>query len=194
MSEIPCRKKQVEIKGGQENHRCLHKEATTYKGYVDDSVCGSCPLRVFAEPRVIKIKGKPNTGLPVLGAAEGFPTCEFRAGRICMVTNKEVTAAVCQRCAIETKDHIATLPEKFTNYATAIRKWIAAGRPVRSDAVVEEIFEKHCSTCSMFDPKKRACKSCGCAVNKSPFPLTNKLKMATESCPLGLFPEGTDHA
>lgn len=82
---------------------------------------------------------------------------------------------------------MATFPDKMKNYASAVKKWVAAGRPVRSDERVKEILNDHCRTCRLFDREKQACNSCGCSVNESPFPLGNKLKMATEKCPLGQF-------
>ena len=68
-------------------------------------------------------------------------------------------------------------------YGKAVAHWLAAGRPVRLPAQVQEILTTHCQTCLQFDTGK--CKLCGCRVNCGHSALLNKLRMATEACPLG---------
>lgn len=167
-----CIKRQREESDQGTQHRCLNKRADPYLQIVDDRVCESCPVKVLL-----------SRSLPVFNG----PPCEFRQGSSCGVTGLPVDKDICTRCVKEAKDEMATLGDKISNYASAVRRWVAAGRPVRSDKQVAEIYENHCSGCQMFDAEKQACKSCGCAVSKGSFPLTNKLKMATESCPLGRF-------
>lgn len=182
----PCRKRQVEKRNGEVNHRCIHKKADTYRQYVDGSVCNACPLRVFVGEET------PTPGsLPVVDTS-GYPSCEFRhragtKGPMCGVTNLPVTEEVCGRCAKDSKMETARLMDKAVNYATAVRKWVAAGRPERTDAEIEHLYETFCSKCSMFDKERQVCNSCGCPASKNQPALRNKLRMATEECPLGQF-------
>jgi hypothetical protein len=74
---------------------------------------------------------------------------------------------------------------KALAYVDAIKVWIQKGRPRRSQAEVEAIFNDHCSKCERFDAETKSCKSCGCAVAPTGHPLGNKISMATENCPLG---------
>ena len=182
-----CRKRQVERRGDEVIHRCVHKKAETYKLPVCESTCDACPLRVFIEQK----QKKKQVGLPIL-PHEDFPTCEFRvkgnAERICGVTNLPVTAEICNRCAKDTKDETPKLLDKAINYATAVRKWVAAGKPERTQEEMEAIWNDHCSNCRMYDKVRKVCNSCGCPASTDQPSLKNKLKMATEACPLGRFP------
>jgi len=72
---------------------------------------------------------------------------------------------------------------RLARYGNAMRRWIAAGRPVRSDARVQEIFDTLCRTCEHFSVSRQTCKLCGCRVRRSGAAFLNKLKMATERCP-----------
>ena len=184
-----CRKRQVERRGDEVNHRCVHKKADAYRTHVDASVCDSCPMRVYVERMQPKKPVIP--GLPVLESASLYPSCEFRlvhdGKRKCGVTGLEVSPEQCNRCAKDSKMETAKLTQKAVNYLTAVRKWIAAGRPVRTEEEIKEIYEKHCSRCSMYDKERQVCNSCGCPANNSQPALRNKLAMATEECPLGQF-------
>lgn len=77
-----------------------------------------------------------------------------------------------------------TATQRLKAYAGAMRKWIAAGRPTRSDDRVREIFETLCRPCEHFDAQRQTCRVCGCRVRASGSALANKIKMATERCPL----------
>jgi hypothetical protein len=75
-------------------------------------------------------------------------------------------------------------------YAEAVTGWVAAGRPERTDEETVTIFHKYCSSsppCSWFDSVKQVCKGCGCNVNASGPAVLNKIKMATQHCPRGLW-------
>ena len=76
------------------------------------------------------------------------------------------------------------ISKRLIRYGSAIQRWIAAGRPVRSDERVREIFDTLCRPCTHFDAKRQTCRLCGCYVRRSGTAFTNKLKMATERCPL----------
>lgn len=69
------------------------------------------------------------------------------------------------------------------SYAEAVAQWTAAGRPVRSDKDVEQIFNRFCKCCRWYDRPKKICKGCGCRVADNGYAIRNKIKMATESCP-----------
>jgi hypothetical protein len=75
------------------------------------------------------------------------------------------------------------LPRRILSYAEAVTAWIAAGRPVRTDEEVARLYAEACSPCAPSD----RCPYCGCRVAQDGYALTNKLKMATEHCPRGLW-------
>lgn len=183
-----CRKRQVERRGDETNHRCINKKADAYRTHVDASVCDSCPMRVYVEKMQ---KPKASLGLPVIQTDEYVP-CEFRVAypgeRRCGVTNLPVEPDQCGRCAKDSKMESAKLTEKAINYLTAVRRWIAAGRPSRTQEEIDTLYENHCSKCSMYDQQRKVCNSCGCPSNNNQPALQNKLAMATEECPLGQFP------
>ena len=92
-----------------------------------------------------------------------------------------------------------TLPPIGTQavrYLTAIERWRAAGKPERTDEEVDQILREHCSQCVYFDAGRCKHEQCGCRVRSSAGEretflgryvsrgLVNKLRMATERCPL----------
>jgi len=185
-----CRKRQVERRQGETMHRCINKQADQYRQHVDASICDSCPVRVFIEQKKKKEAANPKleNGLPIVQLGN-LPPCEFRHnGRTCGVTALPIDEEICNRCAADTKDAVANLLNKAVNYATAMRKWVAAGSPVRTDEEISAIFDEHCNKCAMFDKVRGVCNSCGCPASKDQPAIRNKLKMATEACPLGRFP------
>lgn len=107
-----------------------------------------------------------------------------------------------RRCSATDRDSRPYEPpnalQQVTNYQRAIRRWMKAGRPERSEAEALAIFEGHCQSCDMLNKGTCTHKECGCTVRGTsstlvkighamgvPAALTNKLRMATESCPLG---------
>jgi len=70
-------------------------------------------------------------------------------------------------------------------YARALSRWIKAGRPVREEAEIEQIFETYCKPCEAYDVESSSCCHCGCRVNLMKAATLNKIAMATEECPLG---------
>jgi hypothetical protein len=79
------------------------------------------------------------------------------------------------------------LARRVWSYAEALIEWAAAGKPERADKEVERIFNQCCKKCGWFDPEKQICRGCGCRVAEGGFALLNKIKMATEHCPLNLW-------
>ena len=74
---------------------------------------------------------------------------------------------------------------RLLTYAEAVARWTAAGCPTRSKEDTEEIFRVLCFPCGMFDRPQRRCRECGCRVSPVGPAILNKIKMATEHCPLG---------
>jgi hypothetical protein len=75
---------------------------------------------------------------------------------------------------------------RITSFATSVSRWVAAGRPIRSEQRVAEIFTQHCRPCQHFKPGRSdaegKCGLCGCRL-RSEAGVMNKIKMATEGCP-----------
>ncbi len=67
------------------------------------------------------------------------------------------------------------------SYAGALLRWHKAGYPTRTQGEVDRIHEEHCKPCE--NNIKGRCKLCGCNVNRG-MALLNKIKMATEKCPV----------
>lgn len=113
-------------------------------------------------------------------------------------TKKKITLEDCQKCPYSGLDPgvLATAPKpkkypsltrQAENYAIALAKWTTAKFPVRTNEEIKFIFSQHCAKCDWFDPKKKRCKNCGCRVTTSSIAIVNKIKMATEHCPRGLW-------
>lgn len=138
-----------------------------------DSVWFPCPYRAFNDDL------KPDGSLQV---------CAF-----CLATRKKIDCSACQNC----KGELAQLDGTFNpeapqtpaltaqakNYWKAVKKWISAGRPVRSDEDVKKIHANYCLQCDWYDKQVQRCKGCGCKVRPSGAALLNKVRMATEHCP-----------
>lgn len=184
-----CRKRQVELRDGEETYRCVNKKADAYKNTVDASICDVCPVRRAMREAAEKPKPKPGQ-LPIVDT-NSWASCEFRFKKgeqpTCGVTGLGVDKEICGRCAKDSYNETPNMLKKIMNYSAAVRRWFAAGRPERTEAEIKEIFETHCSKCSMFDKQRQVCNSCGCPASKEQPAIRNKLRMATEECPLGRF-------
>lgn len=75
------------------------------------------------------------------------------------------------------------IAKKVVRFATALARWIAAGRPVRQPEEIDRIYHEHCKPCVHFDGDKQTCRICGCNCRDHEA-LLNKIKWATENCPL----------
>ncbi len=190
---VDCKKQQKEVVNGLHQIRCIHPEAETYRQVVPSAICEACPL-VQLRVKTCKERSKPTSiklgQLPII-EIEGnvYPECPFRYGGSpqCSITGLPVTPEICNRCEAETREHSASFGESVKNYFGAVRRWVASGRPTRSEKEIEQLFNEHCKGCDRYDPVKHACKSCGCQVSVDSSPLSNKLAMATEHCPIGRF-------
>ena len=80
----------------------------------------------------------------------------------------------------------ASMTQKVKNASVAAVKWVAAGRPIRSDERIKELFSI-CQECPEFKKRKNtedgSCRLCGCPIKQNG--VRNKLMMATEECPIG---------
>lgn len=78
-----------------------------------------------------------------------------------------------------------SLFRRGVSFLSAHRRWLAAGRPVRSPERVREIFAI-CKECEYFRPGtadiEGSCRLCGCRLRDSGG-MINKIQMATEGCP-----------
>ncbi len=70
-------------------------------------------------------------------------------------------------------------------YGRALSRWIKAGRPIRNEDEILDIFTTHCQGCEYLDENYGRCKICGCHVGTATSPLLNKIAMGTEHCPEG---------
>ena len=138
--------------GTRTEYRCLDKDCDIFKTIVDNSICDSCPLKK------VKKDLKPHD--------EDCPTC-----------GKET-----EEFMKKYPDGKMTNFKRITNYSKAIKEWVTAGRPTRTEKEVDRIH-KICVGCDWYDKESSSCKGCGCKVSQNSFAVMNKIKMATESCP-----------
>lgn len=128
--------------------------------------------RASYECTVCRVMVVNNTGLDDASFLESRPDCG-------------VTMAALRAKAPSQRNHRSPgVGEKVKRYATAVARWIAAGRPTREAAEVERIYETLCRPCEEFN-HRGSCGICGCKVRSRGKALFNKIGMATESCPKG---------
>lgn len=142
--------------------------------WVFDSVWFPCPYRAFSDDL------KPDGSLQVHA--------------FCTVGRKKVTCDDCEQCEgelvrldgslkVHPTPETPALISQAKTYWKAVKKWIAKGRPVRSDSEVKKIHANYCLQCDWYDKPSQRCKGCGCKVKPVGRALLNKAKMATEHCP-----------
>lgn len=74
---------------------------------------------------------------------------------------------------------LPSLPRRAANFAGALARDVAAGRPRRTDEERAAILAI-CRGCMMFRPSDESCAQCGCAIPR-------KSALAREHCPRGLW-------
>jgi hypothetical protein len=79
------------------------------------------------------------------------------------------------------------LKTQAANYWGAVKKWIKAGRPERSEEEVKRIHSNFCEKCDWYDQDAGRCRGCGCRVKAAGAAVLNKIRMGTEKCPKGLW-------
>jgi hypothetical protein len=115
----------------------------------------------------------------------------------CTASNIKITFAECEKCLIDLEQvtpkeeseilEFPTVGKQIQTYWRALKKWVAAGRPERSNEEVAKIHTNHCSQCDWYDVEAQRCKGCGCKVRPAGVATLNKIKMATEHCPKNLW-------
>ncbi len=187
-----ARQRIVRIKAG--------KRTVYYRDTVSGEISDS-PL--IAPPK--KIISTSNENLPEFWKGlVGSCACRQELTRFrahCSCSRKDITIKECSRCPqhsnlLSVKDgeskeivpmKAPNLLTRVNNYQMAVRKWIAAGRPSRTQEAIDNIRTTFCAKCDWRDPMKDICKGCGCPVTTSGYPLLNKIAMATENCPKKLW-------
>jgi len=71
---------------------------------------------------------------------------------------------------------------KVVSLCAAVKEWKNAGKPVRTEAEILQIYDAHCGPCEHRTENSK-CDWCGCPVNKKTGPLTNMIAMGTKHCP-----------
>jgi hypothetical protein len=81
--------------------------------------------------------------------------------------------------------------KKGLGFAKAYYRWQAAGKPLRDEEYIFDLFDNKCKGCPFFIPDKKKpethgeCDSCGCHIKRLPADVDdlNKLAWPTEGCP-----------
>jgi len=113
--------------------------------------------------------------------------CEFDCNLVCVHCGYQARRPGTRRnCSVERPPSVTA---QLSSYAAAVSRWLGAGRPVRTDEQVAGLLAIcHDNRCGKY--RDGQCIACGCRVNSSGWALANKLRMATESCPKGLWSAG----
>ena len=77
-----------------------------------------------------------------------------------------------------------SLFKQIGGWRESVRRWKAAGSPVRSDEEVAWILHEHCEPCKYYNDRRKQCRVCGCFCRATGRAEFNKPKMLTERCPL----------
>jgi len=165
-----CLARQKERAGDKEVYRCVNRTCPSFISLVDEEHCSQCS---FKKERHSK---EPCCPKPEFKRTEPLP--EGEAERIIKSDPEEITEKEATR-------EMPGLPVQMYHYQMALRKWQAAGRPVRPQEEVTRLHDEHCVKCDWFENGR--CKGCGCKVSMGSIAIFNKLKMATEHCPKELW-------
>jgi hypothetical protein len=122
------------------------------------------------------------------------PDGSIKINAYCTLAKKPADFEECDRCkgaitkvgATLNPDDIPEIPGLTTqvqNYWRAVKRWISAGRPTRTDKEVKMLHKTYCIRCNWYDDKSKRCKGCGCKVRAEGTAMLNKIRMATEHCP-----------
>ena len=149
--------------------RCWNKKCDIYRSLVTDADCDKCHFKSVRETQ-------PCTGKEKITTIEE-PECPECGKAVEEFMEKHPDGMVA---------NFRKMSRKALKYSTALKRWIAAGRPVRSEDEVATIHEI-CKKCDLYDSEHGSCKGCGCRVNISKVAVVNKIKMATEHCPKDLW-------
>lgn len=75
-----------------------------------------------------------------------------------------------------------SLIERGKRYLTERKKWADAGKPMRSQERINEIYDSFCKDCVYRQKYKYCCEICSCFINRGT--AFNKIAFATTRCPL----------
>lgn len=186
MLKIDCKKRQKVVNRieGLTSFRCINKECGAYGQTVSDDMCSACPVRQALQTK--KCKPKPSAVKPP-------PTQEQLVKDVKeMIKDSPLAEMEVEGLEIKPEGEGPTpeypaLSMQLWLYKEALMRWNKAGRPTRSDEEVKHIHDTHCANCAWYDKEKHRCKGCGCKVTVGSVAVFNKIKMATESCPQGLW-------
>lgn len=150
--------------------KCHWVESTRVPGYRECSVC-----RTLAKPSKAELEEAAGV-LPECGTRSSFAPPRVEAEATESPTAVALTAAAAELGLTYAR-----------RYAKAITKWVAAGKPKRSDEEVARILaicqSNECGKYAVNALIGGRCTVCGCRVNSSQMALANKIRMATEECP-----------
>jgi hypothetical protein len=184
-----CKFAQREKAKETEKVRCVNKKCDSFLEIVESDLCSGCPFKVTnakkctnCEAEKVKVSSETSetfTSKDLENA--GIDIADVFSGKI---SSNEVTQALNLKVMAEDGKEYPALTVQLMNYQNALRKWQAGGRPVRSPEEIKDILETHCKGCDWYDKEKSRCKGCGCRVSEGGMAIFNKIKMATEHCPL----------
>lgn len=157
---IKCNKRQKLVTDGVTSFRCINRLCEAAGHAVNEEACGLCKFAVNPT--------KPNCGKPV------EPVKLVEEPPVESIPEKEVP-------------NYPTMSMQMWLYKEALVRWNKAGRPTRSAEEVDKLLTTHCQPCDWYDTDAKRCKGCGCKISSSSVAIFNKLKMATEKCPKGLW-------
>lgn len=106
-----------------------------------------------------------------------------RQRRPAMTAKHEGATGSASTQATQSPPPLPGIIKRAGRYTKAVSKWIAAGRPTRSQDEIDALLAI-CQTCRQYNAQHAACAKCGCSVNNQASGLANKLAMVTEHCPL----------
>jgi hypothetical protein len=138
---------------------------------------------------VVKVRKRDGRRFTVIRCADS--RCEH--------FTKDVTEEQCKQCpnyigetaqAAVPDPKTPNLAKRAVTWAQAVASWKLKGSPERSDEEVLRIYHQFCAStppCRWFDSEHKRCKGCGCGVSPDGPAVFNKIKMATQHCPRGLW-------
>jgi len=186
MLECSKRQKVVKRSEGLTILRCINKQCSVHGSEVNEETCALCPVRSVLNktPPCRGVKAMPLEELPSVDRAAAIDVSHLSAE----VRNlQEGTVLEGAEVPDTVEAEYPALSLQLWQYKEALVKWNKAGRPTRTDEEVQEIHDKLCTPCGWYDPAKKRCRGCGCKVTTGAVAVFNKLRMATESCPKGLW-------
>ncbi len=171
----PCDKRQKIVDKGVETFRCVNRNCLARGQMVTEEACSLCPVRSF---RAMSCKEKSKVQEPPMTDGE----IEFLEA----VSTEPVSFVEGTPDGGQPPNY-PPMSLQVWLYKEALLKWNREGRPTRNAEEVTAILTNHCKKCDWFDADANRCKGCGCKVSSSSIAVMNKIKMATEHCPKGLW-------